>query len=150
MEVLFGNKFKKEELGIRVRAILGVPEEVLTDDIIFSPTFKTKAEKYVNRKISEYDEDKYEIDEDLLGIAYLYHICYSLCIGMYARLPKQMEDLSTKTVLQSIDWDKLALKCLDDCNEMIDEAIEDAGEDVGIGNTFAVLSAESQYPNTSI
>lgn len=150
MEINFSYKFKnKDDLGTRVRAILGVPEEYLDNETISSPVFITKASKYVNKQISEINENA-EIDEDLLGISFVYHICYSLCVGMYARLPKQMENLSTKTILQSIDWDKKALEMLNTCNDIIDNALEDLGEEVSLGNTFAVLSDESEYPNTLI
>lgn len=138
-----------KDLGIQVRAILGVPEEFLSDDIISSPIFKTKADKYVNKKISELDENV-GIDIDLLKIAYVYYICYLLCSGMYARLPKQMENLSTKTILLSIDWDSKALEMLDKCNETIDEALEEIGEEIEVGNSFAVLTDASEYPNTTI
>lgn len=138
-----------KDLGIQVRAILGVPEEFLSDDIISSPVFKTKADKYINKKISELEED-IDIDIDLLKIAYVYYICYLLCSGMYARLPKQMENLSTKTILLSIDWDSKALEMLDKCNETIDEALEDIGEEIEVGNSFAVLTDASEYPNTTI
>lgn len=138
-----------KDLGIQVRAILGVPEEFLSDDIISSPVFKTKADKYINKKISEIEEDV-DIDIDLLKIAYVYYICYLLCSGMYARLPKQMENLSTKTILLSIDWDSKALEMLDKCNETIDEALEDIGEEIEAGNSFAVLTDASEYPNTTI
>lgn len=138
-----------KDLGIQVRAILGVPEEFLSDDIISSPVFKTKADKYINKKISELEEDV-DIDIDLLKIAYVYYICYLLCSGMYARLPKQMENLSTKTILLSIDWDSKALEMLDKCNETIDEALEDIGEEIEAGNSFAVLTDASEYPNTTI
>lgn len=150
MEINFEYKFKdKVDLGTRVRAILGVPEEFLDNETISSPVFLVKASKYVNKHISEVDED-IEIDEDLLGISFIYYICYSLCVGMYARLPKQMENLSTKTILQNIDWDKKAIEMLNACNDIIENALEDVGEEVSLGNTFAVLSDASEYPNTLI
>lgn len=145
MDISFG-EMKKEDLGIRARAILGVPEEILTDDIISSPVFLKRAESYINKQIKDYED----IDKDLIKIAYMYYICYLLCPGMYARLPKQMENVSTKTILQSIDWDSKALEMLDMCNNTIDSAIEDIGEDIGLGNSFAVLTDASEYPNTTI
>ena len=145
MKIDFLEKNKIENLGIRVRAILGVPEEFLTDEIISSPTFSIKANKYINKKISEYED----LDENLLNIAFIYYVSYLLCFGMSARLPKQMENVNTKTVLQSIDWDSKALELLDQCNDAIEEAIEDV-EDIQYGETFAVLSDVSEYPNTSI
>jgi len=145
MTIDFVKKNKVEDLGLRVRAILGVPEDFLTNETISSPTFLIKANKYINKNISEYEE----LDESLVTIAYIYYVCYLLCTGMYARLPKQMENVNTKTVLQSIDWDSKALEMLEQCNETLEEAIEDVS-DIDYGVSFAVLTDESEYPNTSI
>ncbi len=151
-------KFKdnKEELGIRARAILGVPEEILTDDIISSPIFLMKASKYINKKVNSYLTDTTEeitiedLDENLLEISYVYYICYLLCSGMNARLPKQMENTSTKTVLQTINWDEKALEMLQTCNDTLDSMMEDIVGETDLGFTFAVLTDESEYPNTTI
>ena len=129
----------------RVRAILGVPDVYLPDEVINSPVFTAKASKYVNKKIVEYED----LDSSLINIAFVYYVCYLLCTGMYARLPKQMENVNTKTVLQNIDWDKKALEMLDMCNGTIEEAIEDITE-IEYGITMAVLSDASEYPNTNI
>ena len=145
MTIDFVKKNKVEDLGLRVRAILGVPEDFLTNETISSPTFLIKANKYINKNISEYEE----LDESLVTIAYIYYVCYLLCTGMYARLPKQMENVNTKTVLQSIDLDSKALEMLEQCNETLEEAIEDVS-DIDYGVSFAVLTDESEYPNTSI
>ena len=60
-----------------------------------------------------------------------------------------MENVSTKTVLQTTDWDKMALDFLDKANEMLDKAIEElTGEEESLGTTMAILSEESTYPNT--
>ena len=144
MEIKFEEIVK--ELPTRARAILGVPEEILTDEIISSPIFALKASKYINKKIQEYEN----IDSDLLEIAYIYYICYLLCGGMYARLPKEMSNTSTKTVLQSINWDEKALELLSICDETIDTAIGEIVDDLEIGNSFAVLTSSSEYPNTTI
>ena len=40
-----------EELGNQVRAILGVPQEFLTDEVISSPVFLEQAKNYINKKI---------------------------------------------------------------------------------------------------
>ena len=135
-----------EELGTRVRAIMGVPELILLDDVISSPVFLTKAERYINKNIEEYEG----LDENLIQIATIYYVCYLLCPGMYARLPKQMENVSTKTVLQSIDWDKMALDMLGKCNEILEEAILDVVDEIDYSVSFAVLTDTSEYPNTNI
>lgn len=140
----------KEDLGTNVRAILGVPEEFLPDTVILSPVFVKKAEKFINNKIKEVSEDETNLDKTLLKIAYYYYVCYLLCPGMYARLPKQMENVNTKTILLSIDWNQRALEMLNKCNETLDMALEDIGEETDFGNTFAVLTAASEYPNTTI
>ena len=145
MKIDFIKKDKIENLGIRVRAILGVPEEVLTDEIISSPTFIIKANRYINKNIADYED----LDENLLTIACIYYVCYLLCVGMSARLPKQMENVNTKTVLQNIDWDTKALEMLEQCNQTLEDMIEDI-DDIQYGSTFAVLSDSSEYPNTSI
>lgn len=139
------------ELGIKVRAILGVPEEFLTDEVISSPVFLKQAETYINKKISEYTIKQGSTPEELLKIGYIYYVCYLLCLGMYARLPKQMDNVNTKTILLSIDWNQMALDMLDRCDEIIDNALEDfQDEDINYGNTYAVLTDESEYPNTTI
>lgn len=145
--------FKEEEgeLGVKVRAILGVPEEFLTDEVISSPVFLKQAETYINKKISEYTIEQGSTPEELLKIGYIYYVCYLLCLGMYARLPKQMDNVNTKTILLSIDWNQMALDMLDRCEEIIDTALEDfQDEDINYGNTYAVLTDESEYPNTTI
>lgn len=135
-----------EKLGEKVRAVMGVPELILTDDIISSPVFITKAEKYINKNIEEYEN----LDGNLIIIATIYYICYLLCPGMYSRLPKQMENISTKTVLQGIDWNSMALDMLGKCNEILEEAISEVNEDIDYSVSFATLTASSEYPNTTI
>lgn len=135
-----------DDLEIRVRAIMGVPELILLDETITSPDFLIRAERYINKSIKDYDQ----LDESLLQIATVYYICYLLCPGMYARLPKQMENVSTKTVLQNIDWDKMALEMLGKCNDLIEEAILEVDDNVNYSVSFAVLTDSSEYPNETI
>jgi hypothetical protein len=139
---------RKVTLSENVRAILGVPEEILTDEIISSPIFAAKAEKYINKKVKDYEES--ELDMNLLNVSYSYYVSYLLCVGMDARLPKQMENLSTKTILQSINWIQKAEEMLAKCNEIIDDVIEAIDGEVETGSTFAVLTGTSEYPNTLI
>lgn len=141
-------KLGSNTLSKNVRAILGVPEEILTDDIISSPVFLSKAEKYINKKLKDYESEK--LDVDLLKVSYSYYVSYLLCVGMDARLPKQMENLSTKTILQSINWIEKAEEMLSKCNEIIDDVIEAIDDEVETGSTFAVLTGSSEYPNTLI
>lgn len=133
----------------RVRAILGVPQEILTDDIISSSIFKEQAENYINKNINEYLELIDKSNTNLLDISAMYYISYLLCTGMDARLPKQMENLSTKTVLNSINWDEKALEMLAKADEILDDFLEDYTDDNGY-NSFAELSDEMEYPETNI
>lgn len=137
---------KIDDLPTRVRAIMGVPDLILLDDVISSPDFLLRANKYINKIIKEYED----LDTSLLEIAAIYYICYLICPGMYARLPKQMENTSTKTILQSIDWDKMALDMLGKCNEILEEAILDVVDEIDYSVSFAVLTDTSEYPNTNI
>lgn len=135
-----------DELEDKVRAIMGIPELILIDDVITSPVFIKRAEKYINRNIKDYEN----VDENLIQIAVIYYICYLLCPGMYARLPKQMENVSTKTILQNIDWDKMALEMLGKCNEVLEEAILEFNDNIDYSVSFAVLTDSSEYPNENI
>lgn len=135
-----------DELEVRVRAIMGVPELILLDDTISSPVFLKRAEYYINKNIKDYEE----LDTSLIEIATIYYICYLLCPGMYARLPKQMENTSTKTILQTINWDNMAIEMLNKCNEILDEAIAQVDEDIDYSVSFATLTDSSEYPNENI
>lgn len=135
----------EKEVGIRVRAVLGVPEEILTDEIISSPVFITKAQKYLNTEIENYSEEQ----KDMINVAYIYYIAYLLCPGMYARLPQRMENLSTKTLLQSIDWNEKAYEMLNFCNETIDQILKDLGDEESYYPTYIGITGASEYPNTT-
>lgn len=150
MFIDFSKKFAEQELGQKIRAIIGVPEEILENSVVSSPTFKIRASKYINKQINKYEEEQLSNSFELLDIAYLYYICYLLCAGMYARLPKQMENKSTKTIMESIDWDSKAIDMLSKCNDILDEIISEIDDEFIYGDSFAVLTNESQYPNTNI
>lgn len=139
-------KNKIDDLPVRVRAIMGVPDLILLDDVISSPDFLLRANKYINKIIKEYED----LDTSLLEIAAIYYICYLICPGMYARLPKQMENTSTKTILQSINWDSMAIEMLGKCNEILDDAISEVNDDIDYSVSFAVLTSSSEYPNDTI
>lgn len=139
-------KNKIDDLPVRVRAIMGVPDLILLDDVISSPDFLLRANKYINKIIKEYED----LDTSLLEIAAIYYICYLICPGMYARLPKQMENTSTKTILQSINWDAMAIEMLGKCNEILDDVISEVNDDIDYSVSFAVLTSSSEYPNDTI
>lgn len=153
-EKLFKIDLNTIEIGKRVRAIIGVPETFLDDDVINSPVFIKRTESYINRGLKDYLEQlkEYEdLDFDLLKVSAMYYLSYLLCVGMDARLPKQMENLSTKTLLQNISWDEKALELLNKSNEILGEFLEEYDiEDDSISNTFAVLSDESEYPESNV
>lgn len=133
-----------KELAQRVRVIIGVPIEFLDDNTILSSTFLLEAQNYINKNIKEYEE----LDETKINISYIYYMCYLICSGMYARLPKQMKNTSTETTLQTINWDEKALEYLDKANSSLYEAIEDVDDTDLYGTTIATLSNETTYPNT--
>ena len=145
----FEIKLGEEAIGKRIRAILGVPEAILTNEIISSSIFKEQAENFINKNIAEFLELIDKNNTNLLEISSMYYIAYLLCSGMDARLPKQMENLSTKTVLNSINWDEKAIEMLNMSNEILEEFLEDYPDDNGY-NTFADLSDEMEYPETNI
>lgn len=145
----FEIKLGEEAIGKRIRAILGVPEAILTNEIISSSIFKKQAENFINKNIAEFLELIDKNNTNLLEISSMYYIAYLLCSGMDARLPKQMENLSTKTVLNSINWDEKAIEMLNMANEILEEFLEDYSDDNGY-NTFADLSDEMEYPETNI
>lgn len=142
-------KLGEDAIGKRVRAILGVPEAILTNEIISSSIFKKQAENYINKNIKDYLELVDKNNTNLLEISSMYYIAYLLCTGMDSRLPKQMENLSTKTVLNSINWDEKALEMLNKADEVLDDFLEDYTDEDGY-NTFADLSDEMDYPETNI
>ena len=142
-------KLGEDAIGKRVRAILGVPEAILTNEIISSSIFKKQAENYINKNIKKYLELIDKNNTNLLEISSMYYIAYLLCTGMDSRLPKQMENLSTKTVLNSINWDEKALEMLNKADEVLDDFLEDYTDEDGY-NTFADLSDEMNYPETNI
>lgn len=143
---------EKEVIGKRVRSILGVPESFLVDDVISSPEIYDKTIKYINKNIKDYlDELPEDYDKGLLDIASMYYMSYLLCVGMDARLPKQMENLSTKTILQNINWDEKAMELLDRCQEAISDFLDEYDVDEGnLYGTVVDLSDETSYPESNI
>lgn len=148
----FEIELTQNEIGKRVRAILGVPDVVLTDEVISSQTFIKKTELYINRQIKNYIEYiTAETDYDLLKVSAMYYLSYLLCVGMDARLPKQMENLSTKTILQNISWDDKAMEMLEKAQESISDFLSEYDiNEVDYSMTFADLSDEMEYPEASV
>jgi hypothetical protein len=142
----------QNEVGKRVRAILGVPDVVLTDEVISSQTFIKKTELFINRQIKDYVQYiTEETDYELLKVSAMYYLSYLLCAGMTARLPKQMENLSTKTILQNINWDAKALEMLEKAKESISDFLSEYDiDEVDYSMTFVDLSDEMEYPEASV
>lgn len=140
-------ELEEAEVSKRVRSIIGIPEGFLEDDVISSPVFLKQTENYINKHI----EDYYDLIEDttMLDICSMYYISYLLCVGMEARLPHQMENLSTKTILQTINWDEKALQFLDKANEILDDFLEEF-EDENYSATIIDISDEMEYPERNI
>ena len=138
---------EEAEVSKRVRSIIGVPDGFLEDDVISSSVFIKQTENFINKNIKDY----YGLIEDttLLDICSMYYISYLLCVGMEARLPHQMENLSTKTILQTINWDEKSLELLDKAKEILDDFLEEFEDDDYYG-TIIDISDEMEYPETNI
>ena len=145
----FKIKISHEYIQKRVISILGVPEQLLSEEVVSSPIFIKQTENYINKAIKNYLDLIDEENTGLLEVSSMYYLSYLLCIGMDARLPKQMENLSTKTVLNSINWDEKALELLAKAEEALDDFLEEFEDENGY-NTFAELSDEMEYPETNI
>ena len=142
-------ELNRSDIAKRVRSIIGIPTELLTDEIISSPIFITQTENFINKAIKDHLEEIDENDTDLLDICAMYYISYLLCVGMDARLPRQMENLSTKTILNNINWDEKALELLDTAQEILDDFLEEF-DDSDYYSTIADISDEMEYPETNI
>lgn len=146
-ETGFNFSITDEVIAERVKDIIGVPDVFLEDEVITSPVYKDKAIIYINKQLKEI-ADK-EIDDNtqlLIDMAGVYYICHLLCVSMQVRLPNRMENISTKTLLQQIDWYKFAEEMLGRADEILDDILEEEGV-VLLGNTVVALSDETTYPN---
>ena len=72
----FEIKLGEEAIGKRIRAILGVPEAILTNEIISSSIFKKQAENFINKNIAEFLELIDKNNTNLLEISSMYYIHY--------------------------------------------------------------------------
>lgn len=142
-------ELNQSDIAKRVRSIIGIPTELLTNEIISSPIFITQTENFINKAIKDHLEEIDENDIDVLDICAMYYISYLLCVGMDARLPRQMENLSTKTILNNINWDEKALELLDKAQEILDDFLEEF-DDSDYYSTIADISDEMEYPETNI
>lgn len=152
---MFNISLKDSDLSSRVKSVIGIPDAFLNDSVITSPDFKYKAEIYINSQLNElneiYEEEEKEVSEEvqrLIDMSAIYYIAYLLCVSMPVRLPNRMENISTKTLLQTIDWYKFAEEMLGRCDDLLSKILEDEEVDSStLGNTVIALSDETTYPN---
>lgn len=152
---MFSISLKDSDLSNRVKSVIGIPDAFLNDSVITSPDFKYKAEIYINSQLNElneiYEEEEKEVSEEvqrLIDMSAIYYIAYLLCVSMPVRLPNRMENISTKTLLQTIDWYKFAEEMLGRCDDLLNKILEDEEVDSStLGNTIIALSDETTYPN---
>lgn len=144
MEVIFENDY---DIAERVISVIGIPKELLNPEDIVSPEYKIKAEKYIKRKLSNILNDIQEFEKLDIKMAYIYYLVYLIAPSMPVRLPQRMENISTKTLLQTIDWNSFAEEMLNRCDELLDNLLEDYGEELLVGNTMIDLSNSVPYPN---
>lgn len=140
----------KEQFCDRVRWNLGVHEVFLGNQEILSPIFEVRFNKYIEEYLSEIENIDIENEsiKELLDVSKVYYFCYLLCPGMYARLPERMENVSTKTLLQSIDWFKMQGEMLSNCNDVLDNILGFYEVDIDFSSSVIDLTDEAQYPNT--
>lgn len=139
------------DLCSRVKTVMGIPDAFLPDDVISSPDFKNKSEIYINDILAEIQEKPISDNtQDLINMSGIYYICSLLCITMPVRLPNRMENLSTKTLLQTINWDKVSEEMLGRCDDILEQILDDEGIETVLGSTIIELSDETSYPNQYI
>lgn len=132
----------------RVKIVMGVPSEFLDSDSVISPEIKKKAEKYIGKRLEGIKEEiKEEYDKVNVEIAYVYYIAYLISPTMPIRLPQRMENISTKTLLQTIDWDAFGNEMLKRCDDTLDNLLEEFGAEATYGTTLVGLSDTAPYPN---
>ena len=121
---------------------------LLSSEDIVSPEFKIKAKKYINRKLeSIINEITEKYEKESVKMAYIYYIVYLIAPTMPLRVPQRMENISTKTILQTIDWNEFANEMLNRCDDLLEDLLEDHGVETVLGSTFVELSDAVPYPN---
>lgn len=149
---MFKITLSNSNLATRVKSVIGVPDAFLSDDVVTSPDFKDKAQEYINNQLYDIRE-KYqdEVPEDIqskIDMSAVYYICSLIGVTMPVRLPIRMENISTKTLLQTIDWYKFSEEMLSRCDSILSNMLKDEGITDDLGSTIIVLTDETVYPNT--
>lgn len=148
---MFSISLEDKDISARVKSVIGIPDVFLNDDTITSPDFKDRAEIYINSQLSKIQNISIKgTEQDLIDMSAIYYISYLLCISMPIRLPQRMENISTKTLLQNIDWYKFGEEMLGRCDDLLNKILEDNDIVIQSGTTMIALSDEMSYPNTSI
>lgn len=145
-KMVFLNEMDEEEIVARVQTVFGIPKVMFDGEDIVSPVFVSKAKKYVEKRLNEIEEIE-EADQEMVKIAFIYYLCYLIAPTMYTRLPQKMENISTKTTMFNIDWYKFAEEMLKNCEDILEDLLEEYGIELVYGTTAVDLSDEAPYPN---
>ena len=145
-KMVFLKEMDEEEIITRVQTVFGIPKVMFDGEDIVSPVFVSKAKKYVEKRLNEIEEIE-EADQEMVKIAFIYYLCYLIAPNMYTRLPQKMENISTKTTMFNIDWYKFAEEMLKNCEDIIEDLLEEYGIELVYGTTAVDLSDEAPYPN---
>lgn len=141
-----GIEMEYEEIITRTQTVFGIPKVMFDSNDIVSPVFVSKAKKYVEKRLNEIEEIE-EADQEMVKIAFIYYLCYLIAPTMYTRLPQKMENISTKTTMFNIDWYKFAEEMLKNCEDILEDLLEEYGIELVYGTTAVDLSDEAPYPN---
>lgn len=147
-------KSKMEDFDIcnRVRWLLGVNSVFLPNEEILSPLFSNETKRYIDKYLSLIETEEVA-DKDLINLidnSYVYYLAYQLCLGMPSRLPIKMENISTKTTLVEVDWEKKAEDLLAKCNSVLDDILEEFEIELDVTTTIIDMSDEVSYPSEYI
>lgn len=145
-KMVFLNEMDEEEIVARVQTVFGIPKVMFDGEDIVSPVFVSKAKKYVEKRLNEIEEIE-DADQEMVKIAFIYYLCYLIAPTMYTRLPQKMENISTKTTMFNIDWYKFAEEMLKNCEDILEDLLEEYGIELVYGTTAVDLSDEAPYPN---
>lgn len=145
-KMVFLKEMDEEEIITRVQTVFGIPKVMFDGEDIVSPVFVSKAKKYVEKRLNEIEEIE-EADQEMVKIAFIYYLCYLIAPTMYTRLPQKMENISTKTTMFNIDWYKFAEEMLKNCEDILEDLLEEYGIELVYGTTAVDLSDEAPYPN---
>lgn len=136
-----------EELADRVISVIGIPKELLNPEDIVSPEYKIKAEKYIMRKLKAILDEIQDYEVESVKMAGVYYVTYLIAPSMPVRLPQRMENISTKTLLQTIDWLAFADEMLNRCDDLLNDLLLDHDIELTYGTTLIDLSDAAPYPN---